>query len=183
MSGNQRFRAGRIRGAEPGLRSSNIALAERSPGRSAQNDSSRHRSLLHPSARKTGIVWDDSGRRNADPSARPRHHAQKRRVGDPGCGPRDDNGEEPTLKNEGWGTRKGEKQIPRAKGALVMTAANKRGHGGLGMTARGGESVRMKARRDSSTARRDENRKARFSERAHRDAPLRMTTRLSIVRS
>ena len=48
-----------------------------------------------------------------------------------------------------------------------------RARGGLGMRARGGESVRMKASRDSSTARRDENRKARFSERTHRDAPLR----------
>src|ERR1700720_1398347 len=46
--------------------------------------------------------------------------AKPARVGDPGCGPRDDNGGEPTLKNEGWGTRKGEKQIPRPSG-LVMT--------------------------------------------------------------
>jgi hypothetical protein len=43
------------------------------------------------------------------------------RAGDSGCGPRDDNGGEPTLKNEGWGTRKSEKQIPRPSG-LVMTA-------------------------------------------------------------
>src|ERR1700720_2863689 len=39
--------------------------------------------------------------------------AKPARVGDPGCGPRDDNGGEPTLKNEGWGTRKGPK-VPRA---------------------------------------------------------------------
>jgi hypothetical protein len=43
----------------------------------------------HPITRKTGVRWG------------------------PGCGPRDDNGGEPTLKNEGWGTCKGPK-VPRA---------------------------------------------------------------------